>query len=391
MPDKITEFINSDQITYDALVAGVTLVANTSTESAVVKDIVFRNPLRRPLSLEVGGTSLMKVSDSCRLSGTELVGPGTSLRLKLAGQPTFNGFYFAKDGSNVIWNRCSTLFGSGDSSMSILESTNSVSGSLSGGQPDFICFDQFGNFYYSSGSNLYRRAGGPMGSETSYAFAPYAHCYDGKRYIHAFSSANNIFTFDTQTSAVSSVLCASIGSYGTVGNDAYSSALDGRVYVRPWNGTTSFIVNPTNGAAVLLPSIAESGYRYFVGLGKDDAGNYIAWQTDTTAPQLNWWNLGRDITTPVVNQTGTAYGSLMNSYGRVQAVRQAGSDSDFYIFGKGTCVRFDVRSKQLVNLTPTIGIIPYDGAAYVPAVNTTFSAEDFKTIGVRVTGIKTIP
>lgn len=395
MVDTVKEFINTTNLSYTDIAAGVTIVGNTASESAVVRDVVINNPSNRMLALMVGNSTVATVTGSARLTGTELVGGGTSLQLKIGAQPRFNEFYSsARNTTSFNKVRYPTLFDNDVfTAGTIVTYSNPLTVPFSG-NPTFICFDANGNFYYAmhGTGTLYKRAGGVNGTQTSVTFGTAGYCYDGSRYIYAFGSGL-VYTFDTQTGTATSIGCGVTldPSY------SYTSALDGWIYCRTqYDSSVNYLVNPASGAYVAVPGRASaSAQAYFVGLGKDALGNYVVWQSNYTAPMLSWWNLGPNIAAPVVKQNGTIPSALEGNYasssGTVNCVRQVGNTAAFYITNGSTSYNyyFDINTKVISQIPISDGSAVFYGPAFVPAPSAVQANSDFGAVAIRATGIKT--
>jgi hypothetical protein len=390
MSEKIAEFINTSNLGYASLLSGVPIVTNTATESAVVKDVAIANPRGVPLVLTVGPSEVARISGSGQFTGAELVAPNTTMHLKLSGGAQMNELFQGTGDRGVNKIRLSTVMEKDGAIAPYVLNRIGVATPPLAGQPSFICFDGNGNFFYSYSSTLYRRAGGINGPETSYSFAAVGICFDGSRYIYAFGGGS-VYTFDTLTLSASSRSCG-FSTSPTI----YASAMDGRIYTRVGAGNPSRIVNPATGSSVDAPYTNGSGTYYFVGLGKDDEGNYVIWQADAAPAPIKWWNIGKNLDGPLVQSQGEVNGSLNTLYSgstNYPAVRQQGSQSVFYMtpWNQAQLWRFDVRSKELVQLLlPTSTLVTENTSIFVPAANSAYVNEDIGYIGIRATGIKSI-
>lgn len=389
MTDIVTEFINVSNLTYDDLLAGVTVVNNSATESAVVKDVLISNPSGRTLSLLVGGATVATVGGDSRLTGGELIGSNAKLQLKTQATPSLNEFY--SSGYQSVKKFLSpTLFDSDTSDFQAVASSNLVVTPLAAATHTFMCFDSAGNFYYACNGNvgLYKRAGGVNGAQTFYNFGNCGFCFDGDRYIYSFSGST-VFSFDTSNSLITSKQCGVSTDY----RYSYASALDGWIYLSAgYESEVSYLVQAASGSTVSAPGFwRENTQAYYVGLGKDNKGNYICFQ-NSPSPQLQWWNIGPSPSTPVIRQSGSIVGfanGYATSNGVVQFTRQVGSYSIFYFIGRGAIFQFDINSKLIKRLWRIEANTVSDGPSFVPKANINFANSDFGGVGIRVTGIKT--
>lgn len=389
MTDIVTEFINVNNLKYQDLLAGVTIVNNSATECAVLKDVVVSNPSGRLLDLVVGSSRVATVMSDSRLSGTELLPVNAKLQLKTRAPAMMNEFYSAGNQTALVRKfRSPTLFGDNVTEFFSAQVPNPVTSQFAS-TITFMCFDSGGNFYYATHNIavLYKRSGGVNGAQTSYAFGSLGFCFDGARYIHAFSG-NSVFTFDTVDAAITSKVCG----VGITANQCYASAIDGWIYVRPNIGEINYLVHALTGNKVPAPGVlSEYGMAFYVGIGKDSKGNYICWQTSYPHPLFYWWNIGPTLSAPLVRKSGSSNDAFASKYsttnGITQATRQAGSDSIFYVIGDSVICHFDIETKIITRL-PDPGALS-EGPSFVPIVNQVFASEDFGTVGIRATGIKT--
>ncbi len=396
MADTIVEFINASGKTLAELQAGVPIVVNAANEQAVVKDVVIACTKNRALTLDVGGSAIASVSGSARLTGSELLAAGNQLNLKTALKVLLN-FCYSTDGSGTFYkNQFETLF-SGDGGSSTVASVAAVT-SLTGivVTPYFICIAANGDFYYADGSNgtLYRRTGGPTGAETSFGSFGHTLCYDGSRYIYGFNTSGQIKTFDTQSATVTNTQNLT-GSWNQPSSGyAHCCTIDGWVWCHPGYNQTSFLVNPANGICYSFGGYASaSAQRYFVGVNKDSAGNYVFVQVDYSSPGLYYWSPGKTLgANPSMAFSGSLSTVSFSPYsGNANFLhRIPGVDNLLFYIGSSKVQVLDLTT---LSIAVSLTLSGYQGGNYGTFYGTDAAraATDFGTVSVRATGIKVTP
>jgi hypothetical protein len=402
MADTVVDFINTTK-QYTDFVTGVTLVSNSASEQAVVKDIQLSNPSNQTFKYTVGNVEVAN-SNSSKLTGSELVGASKSLVMSLSGIPVANQIFAATSSTTYYPNAIKTFF---DTSIpaSVTSDTSanfSFSTSLST-TPYFICFGANGDFYYSNNnaSSLYRRAGGVNGTETIVMSGGMACAtsFDG-RYIYGFwVNTNGMNVYDTQTNT--QLTSGSINGFsGTITNQSSSAALDGYVVLK-WDGSSGGSMHVINGATRTSNynwiTSGTQGQRNNMAMGKNSVGNYYILRGDTS--QLRVIGLGNSLASPnatltasYTNPTGWSLGDPTNP--NVYLRNPSAPRFIFSAGGSSPAGYIDLES-FVDNPTGSLGTITINNIivatsyAMTLRVDSTKAVADFGTVGVRATGIKT--
>lgn len=352
MADTITEFINVAGLTMTNLSgAGFTVLTNSATETAVVKDVVVSNPKNRRLTFTVSPTDIFEVNESTRLSSSELIGSGTTLKVRSKTTPILNAFSFTEGTlTNLVTTtklfetafKDETYTGSKNVTVSQISGTAATTSNAStGGTPAFMCHDVNGNFYYMfksvgqqslpSSNKLYRRAGGVAGTETVALNMPFGAnylnlaalagngsaqwmrafqvVYDGKRYIHVLWSDNGeeavgvvrLSSYDTTTGTTSVITLPDNAQIFFV--SAYAiTAIDNYVFIfNPYRNAHSEILAYNHVSKQFLGSFISShdfngqpstNSNNRVISGKDSNGNYIVIPLGNTSGTFRAFFLG---------------------------------------------------------------------------------------------------
>lgn len=394
MADNIVEFINSTQ-TYSDLVTGVTIAETGASEQANVKNVVASISKERSFSLKVGDTPIASFTGSSRLEGNELLGASNSLKLTTDTVALFNKIYVFDGTSQFATNSVPTKFSgetiSGNYVASSFNTSYTPPSSLST-NPYFVVIAENGDFYYSNnaGSSLYRRAGGPNGTQTivtSYGQAP---SYDG-RYIYSFNSTNMAVT-DTQNNG--SVVQGSCPGLTESVNDNYgaSAAIDGYVWVKPNYNTGSFLINGSTRQAVDAGGAGGNANRYHVGIGRNSAGDYIGVQATDSNPSLVYWNFGRSLANIQISESSvniSMYSYTADSNHIVRPLNQKRYLFNFPGVNYNTVIDLDNISDTSVATTFsfTEGSFDFQSARFI-AVDLSKASEEFGELNIRATGIK---
>lgn len=393
MPDTAVEFINNPAVTLAALQAGVSIVSNTATETAVVRDIAFTNPNSKKISLLVGSMDVLTSTITNKYSGTEIVGAGGSMVAKTPLKEYFNTMYSCNS-TGSFWTYVAPTLFDGDSVQSSTQIPSQTAfGAALSVPPFYIFFDSSGNFYYQNhGSNtLFKRAGGINGTQSSVSVGGYGVCYDGVRYIYSFSDTL-IYTYDTQNGTVSSVVYGQF-DYTPNYSTSTAAAIDGRVFIKTaYNSGYVYWVNPQTGVTAPF-NLGSTGYGAFtpICVCKDLSGNYVVSQFDVNNGWLLWVNLGTTISAPPSSQGsgGLIFPVNPNTVaGRGSMVRAAGTQNQHraYIAGNSGGYLFDADKKTVQQIFSN----SFGGyGIFVPVVDAAVAAQHFGQIGIRATGIKT--
>ena len=104
MADTITEFYNSDSITYSTLDAGLTVATTSGSEKAVIRDINIEVPGGLPVDVKVDGVKVAESSGkSSTLTGHLLLKASQTVKLSPKTQPLWTGLqanYYVQDSND---------------------------------------------------------------------------------------------------------------------------------------------------------------------------------------------------------------------------------------------------------------------------------------------------
>jgi hypothetical protein len=448
MADTITTFINRSDLTYDALKAGITVLSNSSSETAVIKDVSFSVQKERTLILTDGVTELVKVRSSAKLTGTELVGKSSDVKLYTKAAAIFNQYtYYTYNATNLVATTVTldTVFDD------VVKSSNSflfesVTGPLPTVTPNFNCVDKNNNYYYAAlqpnasqqgqiesakgiKNKLYRREGGVNGTQST-ALQLAAHddgpltqkfCWDGKRYIHVATSSlklsyvdNSIAvtSYDT-TTGTSTVFEFTPSPYNSI-LGASVSAIEDFVFVYTPVNSLVYVINFKTqkliGSFAAPGNLDNNTNKYdasFIAALKDSSGMYYALLAGPTTAF-----------TPKLINLGTTISETLRVYSTEQYMKSDGYDISQYAYGYngfifhtpfvknaqgdryvflGTKSQdqitsqigiYDIETKNFTQLNKTT-LPAFDGTITVKDANASVAKNDFGTVGIRVTGIKT--
>lgn len=401
MPETLTEFINTTK-TLTELLADVTIVANSGSERAVVRDVQISNPAGLPLRLKAGAMVLSTPTGNDSLSGSEIIGPSSSMTIDTIAAGILNRVYTVNSGGGVFCKLdIPTLFLGmfGGTGNTIVTSTT-VTSFPGTATPGFICLPPSGHFYYADNTpsypQLYKRASGANGAQTTLD-ANFGHivCYDGARYIYGLTNGSSTAKIcDTTTAAVTSV-SVSWPNGSPQANYTHACAMDGYLWMRSSYNSTGTLVNMTTGAAQTLGGYASAaGQRFYVGMAKNTAGQYILYQTNPVTPTQHWFNIGSTLGAGLtVLVSGTTTISLSSSAGNVnQLYRLPGVDNYLVYMPTDTNDAF-----QLINMTTfavELSLTPFGptaaqiGYGKFLSLDTARAVTDAGTFRIRATGIK---
>jgi hypothetical protein len=400
MPDTVVDFINTTK-QYTDFVTGVTLVSNSATETAVVKDIQLSNPNSQTFKYTVGNVEVAN-SNSQKLTGSELIGASKSLVMGLAGNPVANQIYSAVNTNTIYPNPISTFFDNAIPS-SLASDNSTITITTLSTTPYFICFGANGDFYYgnNNSTSLYRRAGGVNGTETTVMSGGQACAlsFDG-RYIYGFwVNQNGMTVYDTQTNT--QLTSGSISGFsGTITNQSSSASMDGYVVLKfdGSSGGSMFLINgATRTSSFSFAPTANGGQRFNMAMGKNSIGNYYIVRGDAGA--LRVFSLGSNLANPVYtlvgnysspsgwstgdNVNGNAY--LRNPSAPRIIISAGGSDPMGYI----DLNTFISSASGAVGSIKISNVTVAQSYAMTLLVSPAKAITDFGTIGIRATGIKT--
>lgn len=400
MADTLTEFINATKGLSD-LQAGVTIVANGATEQAVVRDILVSNPGAAPLRLKSGVSILATIAGSMTLSGAEIVGASASMTIDTALVAVLNrlGWFPTSSGTVAGTLTLPTRYSGGFVAAGAAALTQTTVAAPTNSTCNFACAAAAGDVYYASNTaanpQLYKRAGGPGGTQTTInaAFGQ-AICWDGSHTIYGITGTT-LKILDTTTGVVTSK--AITGGPGSIDAYCHISAIDGYILMRPvYSPGTLYLVSAATGAATSLGVAGPlNPTRLFLALTKTSAGRYIALMS-ASSTAISWWDLGTSLAAPVVGSTGlVAVTSSISAYsGDCNELFQptSGTDIALYVDGLGTTAKLIVidlvgkatLSETAASVATVSGVIPYP----LP-IDAAAASADFGAVTIRATGIKT--
>ena len=301
MTDTLKEFYNG-VLTYSQLVDGVAIVANDADTQAFVKEVLVRGTDDHGFSLTIGPTVVCDWVGVGLAAGSEIVPASASMEINTTTRALLNSI--ASFGSTTLSRvvSLSTLFDD-DTTPTTGNSpaVDTAITALSSVSPDFLCIGADGSHYYSARTegNIYRRAGGPNGAQTTIPFVN-VKCWDGERYIYGIHSSSGVWTHDTQTGVTTSV-AVSVNPSNLSNNFSRLCAIDGFV-VHAGTGSNIEVYDAVTGERVgYATNWTGSGSSQFpMEIGKDSNGNYwvLTLPSSTTAYVAD---LGPDLSNPAMN------------------------------------------------------------------------------------------
>jgi hypothetical protein len=196
---------------------------------------------------------------------------------------------------------------------------------------------------------------------------------------------------DTQNSG-SVVERSYSGPSGIDGSYSFSAAIDGYVWLHRSYSDQCYLINSSTGVGVALGGQSDSNaYRYFVGIGKNSAGDYIAIQT-LPVNAVYWWNFGPSLATPTIKASGSFTQTLGNVYNPSSnnIIRTPGSNRFLALIPGGGTINtmFDLDAIT----APTnfsLNVSPASASGKVLSATSSVANTDFGTVNIRATGIKT--
>lgn len=399
MTDTLTEFINATKGLSD-LQAGVTIVANGATEQAVVRDILVSNPGAAPLRLKSGVSILATIAGSTALTGAEIVGASASMTIDTALVAVLNRLaFFPATGTTAATLTLPTRYSGGFVAAGTATLTQITVPAPDNNVCNFACVSAAGDVYYAANlaayPQLYKRAGGPGGTQTTVdaAFGQ-AICWDGSHTIYGITGTT-LKILDTTTGVVTSK--AITGGPGAIDAYGHISAVDGYILMRPvYSPGTLYLVSAATGAATSLGVAGPlNPTRLFLALTKTSAGRYIALMPATNSA-VYWWDLGTSLAAPVVGSSGTI--SVAASMSTISAnwngllQPATGTDIALLVDTSATSARLividlvakETLSETAASVATVSGVIPYP----LP-IDAAAASADFGAVTIRATGIKT--
>lgn len=413
--DTITEFSNLTGKTFAELSSGVALAAMGANEQAVIRDITISSQNKRSLELVVGSAVVGSTYGSAKATGTELLGQNTQLSLRTNEKPLFNGLLSASPMSSGVYtfeqHTNSTIFSENPTETPKVSYRRSLT-VTSTTRPVFMCVSSStGDVFikYESDNNLYRRASGIGGTQTSVSFAAAALCYDGIRYIYGVGG-NQLFIYDTTNAQVTQRTMSGYdpGTFTIL----YTSccAIDGWVLVRQSSDSTS---TPAGRATYLVNAISGVRYNFAPPSGidiantaltmaavKDKKGNYVfamsfnGIMNGATGEHLFCWSPGKVLgPNPVIVFTKNIFISNVSAIGHQLGNLHRPIGVDGYILGVhgGRVGIFDITEYFVAasHVLPGISIDNgLNGRGFTFLNDSAAAAVDFGTVDVRTTGIK---
>jgi hypothetical protein len=359
---------------------------------------VLTNPNNRNLRLTVDGAVVAETNVAARLSGSELLGASESLVLRTAGLALVNRIQAFIASDTIQNNVLATQFGEIAASVAMTGSNSQVTAFST--DPNFAVIAANGDFYYSNNtsSSLFRRAGGANGSQSTITSNGRACSFDG-RYIYSFGQGNQSMSVtDTQNNG--SVSTGNFtGVTDNVTSNANSAAIDGYVWLKADSTLNNgVLINGATRAGIYIGGINDgSSQRFFVGIGKNSAGDYIVVQlTSYLSNSAYWWNLGPSLATPFIKASG---GFTVSGAGNISNTncnnihRTPGSDRFLlHIPGGGqnnTVIDLDTIRNNTATYFFLTGANINQTSGRVLSVVSSNANSDFGTVNVRATGILT--
>lgn len=388
MADKLVEFINAD-VSFADLTAGTDLITTSATQTASVTDLSLETEANLANAvLSVGGAKVATANGQKSVfTGREIIPPESALHLKMDANWFLNGIYAAYRGDNDFqFKPFVTKYGDFSGALQPSGQGTMIAPGFSV-NPEFFCFSASGDFYYSDVGNttIYKRAGGVSGAQSSMGGVGYTPVYDGERYIYALDG-NEIRKLDTTNDSVTHVASTSSVS------SSYCRAayIDGYLFIwLSYNMAMIRVVNTATGTVLDLNAFSTgSAQRYFLQVGKRANGDYIVVMTNYTTPVISWWNLGSDLSTINVFESGTLNESFYEYAGQDQQLhRHPEMPHLIFYLDQYYWQILDLETLSLGPRETVNGIIAND--CMVPVFDPAVAAADFSPVRVRATGVLT--
>lgn len=381
MVDRIVEFFNGD-LNLTELRAGADIASTSATQTAVVRDVSVAIEKDVEFTLSTGGTSVAKFEGSATLSGSEIVPPSETLKIEADVSWLLNGVMTVS--STFQEFTTATQFRPVTSPIVASAKAAPVSIVTQAVTPDFACFDAIGNYYYShpGQQTIYKRAGGINGTQTSTTLG-YTPVHDGSLYIYAVNGANQVKRYNTQTGVIDGSGLVS----GYASSTAMTATIDGYVAVRStYSDVNNYIVNPATGTVLPIAGYSSgSAQRYFIQIGKRSTGDYIVVQTNYTAPNITWKNIGPNLAAPVVIDSGTINASIIAYTDPANRLHRSNDPSVLFLLTNTQLQILDLETMQLGSAISISGLAAAD--SFIPVFDDAAAVNDFGNVRVRATGI----
>lgn len=388
--DRIVE-LYSGSLTYAQLVAGIDLITPAVGETAIIRDLAVscQNPIG--VDFSIGPDLVASTYNGARMTGSEVVPHGKSLRATGDIRFGFNKLQSLTTTTLQTFKRRTAFGGAAVTSPLYVRETNLTGFSLSA-SPLFYCVSPSGNLYYmtgSSGQNVLRRTGNYQGSDTSYAVG-YGVVYDGSRHIYGWEVSSTIRRLDTQTDTVTNVLVSGLGGIPAEFNMTF---VDGYLVARRSHSQTDnvILVNPATGALTVLATDTDgSSSPLIIGVGRRKNGDYIVvmGRTGSGVPNTSWLNIGASLSAPNLVARGVLnvnWISITQSSVPTGLHRNPHRPSILTQFSSSQAIEFDV---ETMTASPNIDHTTTT-AMTRPVFDPVLAAADLGTVRVRITGILT--
>lgn len=413
MADKVVELVNKTGLTYSDAKAGIAIATAAAGQQVVVKD-VYVTGSSRSLTLQVNNNEVASLSAPARLSGSEIIGEGTSLTLRKPALPAFSSLGIADNNSALTSYAGKTIF-QGDTGLT-------TSGRVLYQYPSFTYFPYFicqtknGDIYYShlgksngSYTALHRRAGGISGTQTDLISALNEACFDGSRYIYGLYSTNTLVIVDTSTASASSQALTGLDgkalSLNFSNNFCSMAAIDGFVFICPNGAANSlYMIETSTGKVITLDTTAwdaipNSSLKIHLGISKNASGEYILIrgvqcynQNNSTSNLFGALNFGKSlslVSAPTdLGRFDAGTIPLYGTYGNL-LIPILDGEADI-LMGVGPTSSPQLFSINLSSLTITTYGTCYSNYAPICAfavLDKSKLNQDFGTFGIRATGI----
>ncbi|MFV1943494.1 hypothetical protein VPH49_22020 [Pseudomonas luteola] len=413
MTDSVVELANLTGLTLTDLTAGVPIAKAEAGQQIVVKDVVLRGATRS-VSLRVGSATVAGATVPSALTGSEIVGAGTTLELCAETLPLFTSFAWADNGPYLYSASGSSTF-SGDGEMPGEFTTQTSTAQAF--TPYFVCLGQNGDLYFSNlskngssstYSSLYRKSGGSVNATASMVIATgVTHlAYDGSRYIWVYSSLSQFMRVDTLDGSYTTMpyvdangAAFSISGYAAA--QAHASGVDGYIVIKATgNASLFYIVEMATGITLAFSPdvpISANTSRYFCSVGKNREGEYVLlWGDTLTISSVGSGtagvyraNIGKDIAAPVLQSWGrletTPSLVLDSNVNRLQTIAGAPNFVCFIPQGSPANITvIDLTTFEFSYLTVPFGTTLY---GFHMMCDQAKAVKAFGTINVRATGV----
>lgn len=285
----VVEFLKDNSISKADLEAGVTILSNSSNQTAELQDLTINNPKNKKIIFKNDNFELASVNNSTTLSGKEIVGTGSSITASTDVVAILNTMRRNSSLTSFREITFPTIFEAETQSLDTVYDDIPYQVNLNI-YAYFQAEADDGTFYYGStfGSNQpLRKLNGTRKTGTSYSDVLssnyYLHTRDATRnYIYSINSSGQVSVTNMTTGQVNTANKSGGNSPDT--NYSHAAAIDGYLfYTSGYSNQIVTVVDVRNPSASSYPANNISagpdpsgvGYAYNLCVAKDKDGRYI--------------------------------------------------------------------------------------------------------------------